>query len=46
MLKILQGLKYKGNPKHPCCFCLYDNYYKERFSVSSLPILDNFVEKK
>ena len=33
MLQILRRLVFKGNPKFPCCFCLYDNFEKNRHHV-------------
>lgn len=33
MLQLLRGLIYKGNPKFPCCFCLYDNFAKNRHKI-------------
>lgn len=43
MLQILRGMTYKGNCKYPCCFCLYNNYEKDRHNVTNWPERNSFA---
>jgi len=42
MLQILCGLKYKGNMKYPCIFCLFDSYSISRYTISNWPSRTSF----
>lgn len=43
MLQILRGITFRGNSKHPCCYCLYDNYNKDRHLIKHWPLRKCFV---
>lgn len=34
---------FKGNTKYPCCFCLYNNYAKDRYEVTNWPQRKEYV---
>ena len=43
MLHIFRGVIFRGNCKYPCCYCLYENYHKERHLMTQYPIRNTYT---
>ena len=42
IVQILCGLKFRGNMKYPCIYCLFDSYHKEKYSILDWPERESF----